>query len=50
MRFPRGKADGQGFYHCVSRVVEGRFIFQISGHGSVEAERFIKLMLPLRGF
>jgi hypothetical protein len=27
MRFPRVKADGQGFYHCVSRVVEGRFIF-----------------------
>jgi hypothetical protein len=40
MRFPRVKADGQGFYHCVSRVVEGRFIFQTSGHGSVEAERF----------
>jgi hypothetical protein len=27
MRFPRVKADGQGFYHCVSRVVERRFIF-----------------------
>ena len=31
MRFPRVKADGQGFYHCISGVVEGRFIFQISG-------------------
>jgi hypothetical protein len=26
MRFPRVKADGQAFYHCFSRVVEGRFI------------------------
>jgi hypothetical protein len=26
MRFPRVKANGHGFYHCVSRVVEGRFI------------------------
>jgi len=50
MRFPRVKADGQGFYHCVSRVVEGRFIFQVSGHGSVEAERFIMLMRRLEAF
>ena len=50
MRFPRVKADGQGFYHCVSRVVEGRFIFQVSGHGSLEAERFIMLMRRLEAF
>ena len=50
MRFPRVKADGQGFYHCISRVVEGRFIFQVSGHGSVEAEQFIKLMRRLEAF
>src|SRR5215475_12161195 len=50
MRFPRVKVNGQGFYHCVSRVVEGRFIFQISGHGSVEAEQFIKLMRCLEAF
>src|ERR1700752_4116387 len=50
MRFPRVKADGQGFYHCISRVVEGRFIFQVSGHGSVEAERFIMLMRRLEAF
>ncbi len=31
MRFPRVKADGQGFYHCVSRVVDRRFIFHASG-------------------
>jgi putative transposase len=50
MRFPRVKADGQGFYHCVSRVVEGRFIFDTSAHGSLEAERFIKLMRRLEAF
>jgi REP element-mobilizing transposase RayT len=50
MRFPRVKVDGQGFYHCVSRAVERRFIFQTSGHGSVEAERFIKLMRRLEAF
>jgi len=50
MRFPRVKADGHGFYHCVSRVVEGRFIFQTSGQGSTEAEHFIKLMRCLAAF
>jgi hypothetical protein len=34
MRFPRVKAEGQSFYHCVSRVVDRRFIFQTAGHGS----------------
>src|SRR6516164_3175183 len=50
MRFPRVKANGQGFYHCVSRVVEGHFIFRLSGHGSVEAERFVQLMRRLEAF
>jgi putative transposase len=50
MRFPRVKAEGQSFYHCVSRVVEGRFIFQTTGHGSVEAERFVQLMRRLEAF
>jgi len=50
MRFPRVKANGHGFYHCVSRVVEGRFIFQTSGQGSIEAEHFIKLMRCLAAF
>ena len=50
MRFPRVKSDGQGVYHCVSRVVEGRFIFLTSGHGSVEAERFTELMRRLEAF
>jgi hypothetical protein len=30
MRFPRVKAEGQSFYHCVSRVVDRRFIFHIA--------------------
>jgi REP element-mobilizing transposase RayT len=50
MRFPRVKAEGQSFYHCVSRVVEGRFIFQTSGHGSTEADRFVQLMRRLEAF
>src|SRR6201987_1936226 len=50
MRFPRVKAEGQGYYHCVSRVVEGRFIFQVYGHGSVEAEKLIMLMRSLEAF
>ena len=28
MRLPRIKADGAGFYHCNSRIIERRFIFQ----------------------
>ena len=50
MRFPRVKAPGRGFYHCMSRVVEGRFIFGTSGHGSAQAEYFIKLMRRLEAF
>ena len=50
MRFPRVKAEGQSFYHCVSRVVDRRFIFQTSRHGSAEAERFVRLMRRLEAF
>ena len=50
MRFPRIKVEGRSCYHCISRVVEGRFIFQTTGHGSVEAERFIQLMRRLEAF
>ena len=50
MRFPRVKAEGQGFYHCVSRVVDRQFIFQTAGHGSPEAERFVLLMRRLEAF
>src|SRR5260370_39964813 len=44
MRQPRIKGQGQSFYHCVSRVVDGRFLFQTQGPGSVEAEYFAHLM------
>jgi len=50
MRFPRVKAEGPSFYHCVSRVVERRFIFQTSRHGSAEAERFVRLMRRLEPY
>ena len=51
MRLPRVKAEeGPAFYHCVSRVVEGRFIFQITAGGSVEAEHFVGLMRRLEAF
>jgi hypothetical protein len=50
MRFPRVKAEGQSFHHCVSRVVDGRFIFQTTSHGSPEAERFVLLMRRLEAF
>ena len=50
MRLPRIKAEGPAFYHCVSRVVEGRFIFQTTAPGSVEAEYFVGLMRRLEAF
>src|ERR1700759_1624470 len=50
MRFPRVKAEGQSFYHCVSRVVDRRFIFRTAGHGSPEAESFVLLMRRLEAF
>jgi putative transposase len=50
MRFPRVKAEGQSFYHCISRVVEGRFIFGSSEGRSLEAEKFIDLMRRLEAF
>ena len=50
MRLPRFKAEGRSFYHCVSRVVDRRFIFQTAGHGSPEAERFVLLMRRLEAF
>jgi len=41
MRFPRVKAESQSFYDCVSSVVDGRFIFRTTRHGSTEAESFL---------
>jgi hypothetical protein len=44
MRFPRVKADGQGFYHCISRFVHGLFIFRTSAGGCPEAEIFLSMI------
>src|SRR6478752_4679967 len=50
MRLARVTAAGQSFYHCISRVVESRFIFRTSEGGSVEAEYFLTLMRRLEVF
>ncbi|MBV8641248.1 MAG: hypothetical protein JO070_07645 [Verrucomicrobia bacterium] len=50
MRRPRIKAQGLGFYHCMSRSVEGRVIFPNSGMASEEAEKFVQLMCKLERF
>jgi putative transposase len=47
MRQPRIKGQGQSFYHCVSRVVDGRFLFQTHSPGSMEAEHFVQLVRRL---
>ncbi len=44
MRFPRVKAEGRSFYHCISRFVHGLFIFGTSGGRCAEAEAFLSLM------
>jgi REP element-mobilizing transposase RayT len=44
MRFPRVKAEGRSFYHCISRFVHGLFIFGTSGGRCTEAEEFLSLM------
>ena len=45
MRRARIKAEGAGYYHIMSRAIEGRFIF-----GQPEKERFHRLMRKLEGF
>ena len=50
MRFPRVKGEGQSFYHCISRVVEGRFIFGSFAEHCSEAEQFLSLMRRLEAF
>jgi putative transposase len=44
MRQARIKGQGTSFYHCVSRVVEGRPLFHTLSPGSAEAEYFVHLM------
>jgi putative transposase len=50
MRFPRIKPDTHSFYHCISRVVEGRFIFALHHGRSVPAEKIIAFMRRLEAF
>ncbi len=50
MRFPRIKPDTHSFYHCTSRVVEGRFIFALHHGRSVPAEKLIAFMRRLEAF
>ena len=50
MRFPRIKPDTRSIHHCISRVVEGRFIFALRHRRSVVAEKFIAFMRRLEAF
>ena len=45
MRGARIKADGAGYYHCMSRIIERRMILQ-----DTEKERLLKLMCSLAAF
>jgi putative transposase len=47
MRQPRIKGQGESFYHCVSRAVDGRSLFGSKRSGSIEAEHFVQLMRRL---
>src|SRR5437660_8592744 len=47
MRQARIKGQGTSHYHCVSRVVERRFLFRTTSPGSEEAEHFVSLMQRL---
>ena len=50
MRFPRVKAQGQGFYHCISGFVYGLSVFGASDGRCSEAEEFISLMRRREAF
>jgi putative transposase len=50
MRFPRVKAQGQGFYHCISGFVDGLLIFRTSDGRCSEAEEFLSLMRRREAF
>lgn len=45
MRRPRIKARGAGYYHCMSRIIERRFII-----GDLEKNRILNLMRNLAAF
>jgi putative transposase len=50
MRFPRVKAEGQGFYHIISRVVCGLAAFGISGLQGEDAAKFVSMMRSYSAF
>ena len=50
MRLGRVKADGQGFYHAMSRTVPGLVIFDTSGKRCENAEEFRSRMWALATF
>ena len=50
MRFPRIKAEGEGQYHCISRVVAGLFIFGADLEGRLAAEKLLSIMRGLEAF
>jgi REP element-mobilizing transposase RayT len=45
MRRPRIRAEGAGYYHCVSRIIERRHLF-----GPQEKQRFLALVRSLAAF
>ena len=50
MRFPRIKPDFHSFYHCISRVVDGRFIFALRHGRSAPAEKLLAMMRAEEAF
>jgi hypothetical protein len=50
MRLCRVKAEGQGFYHAMSRTVHGVVIFDTSGKRCDNAEQFRSRMWALAAF
>ena len=50
MRFPRIKPDFHSFYHCISRVVDGRFIFALRHGRSAPAEKLLAIMRAEEAF
>jgi putative transposase len=50
MRFPRVKAEGLGFYHCISRFVHGLSVFGSSFEERLAAKHFLSQMRRKEGF
>src|ERR1700722_5525871 len=50
MRFPRVKAESEGYYHFISRVVDGLFVFAAELEGRLSSEKFLSMMRGLEAF